>query len=303
MEDQQPENLANALKNLATALTTDEAAPPFSVGGALRDARVHLGMSVADVAARVKFAPKQIEALEADDFKSLPEPAFVRGFIRSYARVVGLDGVELVARLPNAVPAPAPAQVVSEPVQQDFETVPFSGGEPKSKQGLIWGAGLVVAVVVGLIVLFSGDETEVPVESAALHVEPVMLAESAPQAESAPVAASAPAVASAPAAVSAPAVTLPAVAPRAASAPVAAASESPLRLIFDEASWVEVKDAGGKVLLSKSNPAGSEQALSGAAPYSLIIGRASHVRVSYKGQFVDLTPYTVADVARLKLEK
>ena len=54
----------------------------------LREARERLGLSVADVAAQIKFAPRQIEALEADDFKHLPEAAFLRGFVRSYAKIL-----------------------------------------------------------------------------------------------------------------------------------------------------------------------------------------------------------------------
>ena len=64
---------------------------PFSAGGALREAREKLGLSVADVSNRLKFAPRQIEALEADDFARLPEIAFVRGFMRSYAKLLQIE--------------------------------------------------------------------------------------------------------------------------------------------------------------------------------------------------------------------
>lgn len=76
--------------------------PPLSVGKTLCEAREQLGLSVNDVANRIKFAPRQIEALEADDYVRLPEAAFVRGFVRSYARLLGLDPTSLLSSLPSS---------------------------------------------------------------------------------------------------------------------------------------------------------------------------------------------------------
>src|SRR5512141_3215216 len=97
-----PESVANAGKEM------DTKHPVLDVGLTLREARESQGMSVHDVAERIKFAPKQIEALEANDFGHLPEPAFLRGFVRSYARTLQLDEVALIAALPSAEPALQP---------------------------------------------------------------------------------------------------------------------------------------------------------------------------------------------------
>src|SRR5512139_1689119 len=84
-----------------TAGEVGGAVPHFSVGAALREGRELLGLSVADVANRIKFAPRQIEAMEADDFGQLPEMAFVRGFVRSYARLLEIGATPLLAALPQ----------------------------------------------------------------------------------------------------------------------------------------------------------------------------------------------------------
>lgn len=73
-----------------------------SVGKVLREARELLGLSVSDVANRIKFAPRQIESLEAGDYENLPEAAFVRGFVRSYARLLEIDSAPLLASLPSS---------------------------------------------------------------------------------------------------------------------------------------------------------------------------------------------------------
>jgi len=74
----------------------------LSVGQTLRAAREKMGLSVNDVANRIKFATRQVESLEADDYAKLPEAAFVRGFVRSYARLLELDAAKLISGLPSS---------------------------------------------------------------------------------------------------------------------------------------------------------------------------------------------------------
>lgn len=123
---------------------TPVATPAVSLppGHILREARERLGLSVADVANQIKLAPRQIEALEADDFQHLPEMAFVRGFLRSYAKILQLDVQPLLAALPQA----KTVQEQSVPVSVE---VPFPSAHSPQRQNLIWlGAALLLSVVV-----------------------------------------------------------------------------------------------------------------------------------------------------------
>lgn len=65
-----------------------------------------------------------------------------------------------------------------------------------------------------------------------------------------------------------------------------------------------MRDRNGNIVSSQLNPAGSELRLSGQGPFTLVVGRASSARLSYKGKTVDLKPNTNAtsDVARVTLE-
>jgi cytoskeleton protein RodZ len=115
-----------------------------TTGSILRAAREKLGLTVAEVAGQIKFAPRQIEALEADDYKHLPEVAFLRGFVRSYAKILRLDAEALLANLPQSkavVPDLTPA-----PVQMTFPS-----DQAERQQNLIWlsAAGLLALIVVG----------------------------------------------------------------------------------------------------------------------------------------------------------
>ena len=62
-----------------------------------------------------------------------------------------------------------------------------------------------------------------------------------------------------------------------------------------------MRDRDGRVLLSGMNPGGTAQSLSGTPPLDLVIGNASDVSVTFRGQPVDLAPHTRQNVARFTL--
>ena len=68
----------------------------IEIGAALRDARRRYGMEVREVEERTKIRAKYIRALENEDWATLPAPAYVRGFLRTYGQMLGLDGEMLV---------------------------------------------------------------------------------------------------------------------------------------------------------------------------------------------------------------
>jgi cytoskeleton protein RodZ len=80
------------------------------VGASLRSAREARGESVLDAAHALKLAPRQIEAIELERFDQLPGPAFVRGFVRNYARYLGIDAEPLLAGLRRDAP-PQPVRL------------------------------------------------------------------------------------------------------------------------------------------------------------------------------------------------
>ena len=70
-----------------------------SPGKALAAARAELKLSVADVSQQIKYGVKQIAAIESDDYAKLPGTTFVRGMIRSYAKLVQIDPEPLLVDL------------------------------------------------------------------------------------------------------------------------------------------------------------------------------------------------------------
>ena len=64
----------------------------FEIGNSLREARLRQGLELADVEAATKIRGKYIGALEQERFEVLPAQTYVKGFLRSYAEFLGLDG-------------------------------------------------------------------------------------------------------------------------------------------------------------------------------------------------------------------
>lgn len=64
----------------------------FEIGNSLREARERQGLGYPEIELATKIRAKYIRALEEEDFTSIPGDAYIRGFLRSYAEYLGLDG-------------------------------------------------------------------------------------------------------------------------------------------------------------------------------------------------------------------
>lgn len=75
---------------------------PLTGGGQmLREAREVRGLDIEQVASDLRLTSRQVQALEAEDFSALPEPTYVCGYVRNYARYLNLASDEIIARYPN----------------------------------------------------------------------------------------------------------------------------------------------------------------------------------------------------------
>jgi len=255
----------------------------------LAERRAAMGLSLSDVANRLKFAPRQIEALEAGEYDKLPGMTFVRGMTRGYARLLELDAEPLVRALERGH-APEPV-----PVEMHSESIPFPDGR-KGSTRIYLSLSALILLAVGAVLYegrFGMPQILVRGHPSAASSLPAVPAAASPEP---PAAAAVPPVPEA-------SVAVPAAA--ASEAPSGTAGEAPaarIQLQFQEQSWVEVRDGSGNVLTSQINPARSTRTVEGDPPFALVIGNASHVRMTYKNEPVDLKPYTKTNVARLTLK-
>lgn len=267
------------------------AAEQSSPGRALAAARAELKLSVADVSQQIKFGVKQIAAIEADDYANLPGTTFVRGMIRSYAKLVQLDPQPLLADLGRRnIPA-----AVTVDLRTD-EQEPFR--EDGKKSNRIYGFLSLAALAAVAVVAYEWYASP-PSTGEVVTITPKVAKSEAVQAPLSPASA-----AEQPGGTDTQTVGLQS---QATPVPAPAVSGKPdgsrrIQLEFDQLSWVQIKQANGKILLSQLNPAGSKQSIEGAPPFELVIGNATNVRLKYNDAPVDLRPYFKVDVARLTLE-
>jgi hypothetical protein len=84
---------------------------PQSVGTLLRMERERLGLSQAQITEMTRMRTPVVEAIENEAWGSLPPPVFVRGFLKSYAKVLGLSQEVVIDLYAKNLPVESPGQV------------------------------------------------------------------------------------------------------------------------------------------------------------------------------------------------
>lgn len=256
----------------------------YGLGTALRSARESLGMDVDDAARKLCLSPRQLSALESDDFAALPSPAFTRGFIRNYARLLNLDPNPLLEHYREILPQQPEVAAIS----LQTEGIPI-----QIKEGKSWILYLLASILIGVgggawMAYMEWSERQAVAVEKPLAAKPVVAATvptlPQPVPEPTPMAS----------------VTEQSSTSAVVATPVS--EKGRLAMTFTQQSWLRIVDRDGVEIFSKTEPAGSEDVAEGQPPFKVDIGNAAGVQLSYNGQLVDLAPHTKANVARLTLE-
>jgi len=315
----------------------DVAANRVNPGETLRQARESNGWSLAEVALKLNLTSTSLANLEAGAFDKLPGHTFARGYIRAYAKLLGIDQAVLVQEFDQFTGTDAQGSNVhglgriEEPTRVSHTIlrivsllllVAVVGG------GFVWWQDqaslrskdltsnamehVEVESADGTTQIHPLDEPEdqAVVEGQAAPQAPATAEQPVPDAGTAP-APAAPTTAAAPVA-QAPAAPAPAPATPAPAAPAAPAMSPPttpaliagdgrVQITFIADCWTQVTDGNGKVLFSGLKRKGDTLDQGGKPPLTLRLGFARGAQVAYNGQPVDVAPFTSGETARLKL--
>lgn len=324
-----------------TEANQDKTASPIATPGErLRQARESLGLSQQVVAERLCLKVSTVREIEEDNTPAGLAPTFLRGYIRSYAKLVHLPEDELLPMLEKHV---VPSRTSNVSPMQHLAL----GKSRKKRDGwLMTFTWIILLGVLGLTVAWwwqnhQAQQQEInsmvdhanatqtsqdgqPLDLGNGEPDPVVPDDSATGATTPEVtppadassAASTPAATNAPTSVApvtpAPSQTASPVQPSPApSSPAAPAVETPapsapasnaLAMSFSADCWLEVVDSTGKKLFSGMQRNGGSLNLSGQPPYRLKIGAPAAVHIQYQGKSVDLSQYVKSNqVARLTL--
>lgn len=294
-------------------------------GETLRIERENKGWSLSAVAQQLNLSERSLSQIEAGDFSQLPGHTFARGYVRAYAKLLGLDQALLVQQYGQHTGSDSTGSSVhslgqiDEPVRLSRSVMRFfsfalllivagsafywwqeqeSRSEPAPSVSAL--ERIEVEAADGTTEIHLLDRPAEPADAAAAAAAGV---DAEVSQDAAPAAAGEqPAVAVdplAPAAGGAEAVLT--AEPASAAAPVLAAGEGRLELEFVADCWTRVNDADGRVLYSGLAKAGTTRTVTGKAPLELQLGYAPGAIARYNGNAVNLASHTRGEVARLKL--
>ncbi len=325
--------------NPAPAMSTDDQnVVEFaeSPGRRLRVQRQARGLEVERVAAQLHLRVPMVEALEQDRYHDLPGPVFIAGYLRNYARLLGLDPEPLIMAYRASNPDP-------EPVELGFKPVPKQtiGHEITSAHVLMRLISLgLLAAVIAMVVLWwqnraelmpaptAADSANIPLTATAnpsvgqpaadVSLEPAPTPDpTADTAMASATAASAALSASGetaqlalptPPRANEPANLAPTLTDTASATDAQGTAASPsakpteVAITFSGPTWVKILDAAGAAVVSGTMRKGDTRVLTGTPPYTFNIGIARVAQVTVGGRPIDLERYTKGGRAKFKLD-
>lgn len=304
-------------------------------GDMLRQAREKLGYSQKDIANRLRLRLQVINDIEDNKFEEAQLATFTRGYVRSYAKFVGLDAEDVLAKLDQlgqAQPQPQEMQSFSRRTKRE--------AHDSRIMRLTW---VLAVIFVGITGVWWWQSLQMEQEKEVITVEDQQVqpldeslaggndSELTPADISAAAEGSAQMTEDTAEDITVPETAEPVVGfeDSLSTAPVdeeqkpvaeitdgaesqnvgatdntptaVVTSEPVLSLTFSGDCWVDIRDANGKRLESGIKKSGDVLNLDGAAPFKVVLGAPDVVKLSYKGKPVDLSGYPVGKVARLKL--
>lgn len=279
----------------------------ISVGDSLRNARMVTGWTVADVAKKLNLTPSAVEFIEANQFERLPGTTFARGYIRSYAKILGLDSNQLAQKFDE--------QFIGSVAANCVQSINRAGEARRVSRGMLQFSLFVVL----LIILGAGyyawevfnsagsdvsskpsvfERVEVERADGSVHVQTLDEPEDhavafvldtniasaidtddeqrATQADTG----------------DAHVVEKP-----------EAAGMGAVRLSFANDCWIRIVDADGTEISSGLKRAGESMSVTGKAPLDVRLGYAKGVSITYNGEVVDFNSAVRGATARFKLGK
>lgn len=269
--------------------------PPSGPGKALAQARTDLGLSREDVARQLHLKTSLVVSLENDNYESLPGMTYVRGYLRSYAQLLGLAAEPILDAHSRLIGGP------QRPILPSLSPPPQATSGHRHIKLISY---FVASVVVGLAMLWwqgtshlsAPELTRLGKNTESLINEPIGPPDSAQILPPAPLTSADHAYMHTP-------TPLPesAVAPPPSPAPATMPSRAQLSLYVEQESWVEVRDGQQNRLVYESLPPGRTMMLEGMVPLYVFLGNANGVRVEFDGKPFDLTPHKRGQVARFAL--
>ena len=298
---------------VALASAQDGATQP-TAGEILRSAREAAGVHIEALAVALKVPVSKLEALESNRLELLPDTVFMRALASSVCRTLKLDPAQVLSLLPQSKnPRLIPERSdINTPVKSVAGKTFVSNGGSRHSSWLMFG---VFVLLIGAAAVFYWPAGFQPWNSRPLSLVGSAAVPTSGQEASAskteeivavvpPSVAAEPAPAASSTAALVPVAPSPAVAqPASAALPAIADTSAALLMLRARGdSWVQVRDATGRVVFEKKLASGDAAPVSGVLPLSVVVGRADVTDVFVRGKPLELNAVSRENVARFEVK-
>jgi cytoskeleton protein RodZ len=291
-----------------------------SFGEKLRREREMRGISLDEIATQTKISARNLRALEEEKFHQLPGGIFNKGFVRAYAKFLGIDEEHMVAEYIAASQDTETAR--EQKLKDEFSKAEFRKPkdedrdislEPKSQWGTIAAIVLIAVLAFGGWQVYQKKKAErasrpqpSPVVSVPKVEHPTPSPSTTPATQALDNSSTPPGSTASPdTGTTAPASNPVTAKPESTSGPEQkspTSTETPaspidLKVKVNSQSWVQIK-ADGKVLVSDNLPPGTERAVKAHDKVEMVLGNAGGVELTYNGKPVE-NPAKGQDVRKI----
>jgi len=247
-----------------------------SFGQRLKRQREQQGLTIEQVAQQLKILPRMVEDIEAENYNSLPEPVFIKGYIRLYAQLLTLSEQDVIVLFEASYQAKSPTehnklahqvlQVLDSHQPKPIRYYRQKSWMPKLIKGILLLL-MIIAVAVGLwqSALFRQNQTTDTVDAtASIGMNRT--------------------------------IDLPNVTSTKQSFDV-------LDLRFSAQTKVRIADANGQELINVTKQTGESLSVQGQSPFAIELNPATAVEFRFNNSVIDLKPYTVNGVVNFRLSR
>ena len=253
-------------------------------GRRLRDGREQAGLTEEQVARKLHMSVTFVRAIEADDYERLPEAAFIKGYMRNYARLVD-------------VPADEVANLFQQMIEEDDrpESERSEEQSPRANKGKHGYLAWLVPLVLGLLLLGWWLAPDESAESVPEQSSDVAATESIADEQSAEPPLEETLVDDSTVTATDPVESVPA--PEAAPAAI---TPDQLVIRFNGPCWVQVLDASGETLFSGQKDDSAPLRVSGMGPFRITFGNGAAVNsLTVNDKSVSVPPSAPGNVVRV----
>lgn len=281
-------------------------------GHELRKAREARGMAIADVAMELRLDPKLIEAIEAQNEQLLPTPPYVKGYLRAYARMLGMAPDAILEAYGAGRVDPSQNNIRRVVTIKDTPAPSTSSSREKAPRMVTWGVGALLAVSFGLwwYELANDTQTVALPEVPAVQPGAIALALPEPAFESKPAGEPQTGTAETTGAGNENAATVANANEQANNTTALAGNpeekapvpeKASISLQFKSDAWVDITDSHNNKLIAGTAKAGQKRTVEGSPPFQVVLGNSSAVTVEYNGVPFDHKQYDSKGIARFAL--